>query len=203
MTQAVKPSQINRDAVLWENNDSHPIAQTQNHIPTPLPRYTPAHAPPNNQSHVRTQSSTQSEGAQEPPAPSQDPLLKITTPFKRRLLFTYFSRLSQKSYILPPNLLITARRSFIQQKAQNPSKGPPASQTGAFPTNQQRVFPVPLPRVPEIQPLHSVKPETAQTQLPVLPEAGPQKKPQGRRPKVPPPQPPQALTSFPFQLSKS
>lgn len=176
LTQAVKPSQVNRDAVLWENNDSHPVAQTpaQNHISTLLHRYTPAHAPPNSQSHVRTQSSNQSECNQEPPAQSQEPVSKITTPYK-------------------------PRRSFIQQK---PPKGLPVSQMGAFPSNQQRAFPIPLPRVSEIQPMSSIKPETTQTPLPTLPEAGPQKKPQGRRPKVPPPQPPQALNkqlSFPDQ----
>ncbi|KAA0725257.1 SH3 domain-binding protein 1 [Triplophysa tibetana] len=179
LTQAVKPSQMNRDAVFWENNNSNPVAQIsmQNYNPSPVPRYAPVHAPPNNQSLVRTQSYTQSEGPQEPPAPSMEPVLKITTPYK-------------------------PRRSFVQQKPQNPIKGPLVNQTGALPSNQHRVVPVPLPRVSEIQPLPSVKPETAQTPLPVLPEAGPQKKPQGRRPKIPPPQPPQALKkqlSFPTQ----
>lgn len=194
---------MNRDAVFWENNNSNPVAQisVQNYNPSPVPRYA-AHAPPNNQSHARTQSSTQSEGTQDPPAPSKEPVLKITTPYKRKLLFTDFSKLSQGKLHFTSLLLITARRSFVQQKPQNPSKGPLVNQTGAFPSNQQRVFPVPLPRVSEIQPLPSVKPETAQTPLPMLPEAGSQKKPQGRRPKVPPPQPPQALNkqlSFPAQ----
>lgn len=92
----------------------------------------------------------------------------------------------------------------MQQKTSNLSKVPPLSQSGALPLNQPRAYPVPLPRVSEVQPLASNKPETTQTQLPVLPEAGPQKKTQGRRPKVPPPQPPphQPLSkqlSFPAQ----
>uniref|UniRef100_A0A672Q7Y1 SH3 domain-binding protein 1-like n=1 Tax=Sinocyclocheilus grahami TaxID=75366 RepID=A0A672Q7Y1_SINGR len=90
-------------------------------------------------------------------------------------------------------LISAARRSFIQHKAPNLAKGPPVNQAGAFPAAQTRVFPVPLPRSSEIKPPPSPKPENTQASLPMLPEEGPQKKPQGRRPKVPPPQPPQAL----------
>ncbi|XP_016401528.1 SH3 domain-binding protein 1 [Sinocyclocheilus rhinocerous] len=158
--------QVNRDAVVWDNIDSNPIAQppTQNHMPPALPRYTQAHS----QSQAKTQSSSQSEPTRELPSQSQEPMLKITAPYK-------------------------SRRSFIQQKAPNLAKGPPLSQAGPFPAAQARVFPAPLPRGSEIKPPPSPKPETTQVPLPTLPEGGPQKKPQGRRPKVPPPQPPRAL----------
>ncbi len=67
------------------------------------------------------------------------------------------------------------------------------SQAGPFPAAQTRMIPVPLARGSEIKPPPSPKPETTHAPLPMLPEEGPQKKSQGRRPKVPPPQPPQAL----------
>ncbi|XP_016126204.1 SH3 domain-binding protein 1 [Sinocyclocheilus grahami] len=158
--------QVNRDAVVWDNIDSNPIAQppTQNHMPPALPRYTQAHS----QSQAKTLSSSKSEPTQELPSQSQEPMLKTTAPYK-------------------------PRRSFIQQKAPNLAKGPPLSQAGPFQAAQARVFPAPLPRGSEIKPTPSPKPETTQAPLPTLPEGGPQKKPQGRRPKVPPPQPPQAL----------
>uniref|UniRef100_A0A8C1TUH9 SH3-domain binding protein 1 n=1 Tax=Cyprinus carpio TaxID=7962 RepID=A0A8C1TUH9_CYPCA len=160
VTVVVK-TQVNRDAVVWDNNDSNPIAQppTLNHMPSALPRYTPVHA--HSQSQAKTQCSSQSEPTQE-----------LNLNFQ---------------------LISAARRSFIQHKTPNPAKGPPVNQAGAFPAAQTRVFPVPLPRSSEIKPPPSPKPENTQASLPPLPEGGPQKKPQGRRPKVPPPQPPQAL----------
>ncbi|KAI2658515.1 SH3 domain-binding protein 1 [Labeo rohita] len=174
VTVVVK-SQVNRDAVVWDNIDSNPIAQppTQNHMPSALPRYTPVQT--HNQSQTKTQCSSQSEPTQE--LASQEPTLKIAGPYK-------------------------PRRSFIQHKASNLTRGPSVSQPGSFPAAPTRVFPVPLPRSSEIKPPPLPKPETTQAPLPTLPEAGPQKKPQGRRPKVPPPQPPQALNkqlSFPAQ----
>ncbi|XP_077057179.1 SH3 domain-binding protein 1 [Siphateles boraxobius] len=173
----VKSGQVIRDAVVWDNNDADPIAQppTQNHMPTALPRYTPVHA--QSQLLTKTKCFSQSEPTPELPSQSQEPTLKIYSPYK-------------------------PRRSFIQHKTPNLPKGPPLSQAGPLSTAQTRMFPVPLPRGSEIKPPPSPKPETAQAPLPMLPEAGPQKKPQGRRPKVPPPQPPQALSkqlSFPAQ----
>ncbi|XP_043109617.1 SH3 domain-binding protein 1 [Puntigrus tetrazona] len=158
-------SQVNRDAVVWDNIDSNPSAQppTQNQMPSSLPRYTPVQA--HSQSQAKTPCSIQSEPTQDPP--SQEPTLKITAPYK-------------------------PRRSFIQHKAPNLPKGPLLSQAGSFPAAQTRAFPVPLPRGSEMKPPPLPKPETTQAPLPTLPEGG-QKKPQGRRPKVPPPQPPQAL----------
>lgn len=81
----LKTAQVNRDATVWDNNDSDPAPQppAQNHIPTPLPRYTPVQPPSN---HARTQSSSQSEPTQEP-SQSQEPSLKIGFPYKRMLLF--------------------------------------------------------------------------------------------------------------------
>ncbi|XP_051770484.1 SH3 domain-binding protein 1 [Ctenopharyngodon idella] len=177
VTVVVKAAQVNRDAVLWENNNSDSIAQppTQNHIPTALPRYTPVLA--QSQSQTKPKSSNQSEPSQELPSQTQEPTLKIAGPYK-------------------------PRRSFIQHKTSNLAKGPPVSQTGPSSTAQAKVFPVPLPRSSEIKAPPSPKPETTQAPLPALPETGPPKKPQGRRPKVPPPQPPQALNkqlSFPAQ----
>ncbi|XP_026078276.1 SH3 domain-binding protein 1-like [Carassius auratus] len=167
VTVVVKPL-VNRDAVVWDNNDSYTTAQPPvlNHMPSALPRYTPVHA--HSQSQAKTQCSSQSEPTQELPSQSQEPTLKIAAPFK-------------------------PRRSFIQHKAPNLAKGPPLNQAGAFPAAQTKVFPVPLPRSSEIKPPPSPKPENTQASLATLPEGGPQKKPQGRRPKVPPPQPPQAL----------
>ncbi|XP_067285236.1 SH3 domain-binding protein 1 isoform X2 [Pseudorasbora parva] len=164
-TVVVKAAQVNRDTVVWDSNDSDSIAQppTQNHMPSALPRYTPV----NPQSQSQTKCSSQSDPTQELPFQAQEPTLKIPGPYK-------------------------PRRSFIQHKTPNLAKGPPVSQTGPISTAQTRVFPVPLPRGSEIKP-PSPKPESTQAPLPMLPEAGPQKKPHGRRPKVPPPQPPQAL----------
>uniref|UniRef100_A0A8C2KNU8 SH3-domain binding protein 1 n=2 Tax=Cyprinus carpio TaxID=7962 RepID=A0A8C2KNU8_CYPCA len=178
VTTVVK-SQVNRDAVVWDNIDSNPIAQppTQNHMPSALPLYTPVQA--HSQSQAKTQSSSQSEPIQELPSQSQEPMLKITAPYK-------------------------PRRSFIQHKAPKFAKGPPLSQTCSFPAAQMRTSSVPLPRGSEIKPPPSPKPETTQAPLPTLPEGEPQKKPQGRRPKVPPPQPPQALNkqlSSPAQIA--
>ncbi|KAK7134610.1 hypothetical protein R3I93_017896 [Phoxinus phoxinus] len=172
---AVKSGQVIRDAVVWDN-DSDPIAQpptgTQNHMPTALPRYTPV------QAQSQSKCFSQSEPTPELPSQSQEPTLKISGPYK-------------------------PRRSFIQHKTPSLPKGPPVSQTGPLSTAQMRMLPVPLPRGSEIKPPPlSPKPEIAKAPLPTLPEAGPQKKPQGRRPKVPPPQPPQALNkqlSFPAQ----
>ncbi|XP_026132548.1 SH3 domain-binding protein 1 [Carassius auratus] len=165
VTVVVK-SQVNRDAVVWDNIDSNPIAQppTQNHMPSALPHYTPVQD--HSQSQAKIQSSSQSEPTQELPIQSKEPTLKFTAPYK-------------------------PRRSFIQHKAPNLAKGPPLNQAGLFPAAQRRAFSVPLPRGSEIKPPPS--PETTQAPLPTLPEGGPQKKPQGKRPKVPPPQPPQAL----------
>ncbi|XP_059388089.1 SH3 domain-binding protein 1 [Carassius carassius] len=165
VTVVVK-SQVNRDAVVWDNIDSNPIAQppTQNHMPSALPHYTPVQD--HSQSQAIMQSSSQSEPTQELPSQSKEPKLKFTAPYK-------------------------PRRSFIQHKAPNLAKGPPLNQAGLFPAAQRRAFSVPLPRGSEIKPTPS--PETTQAPLPTLPEGGPQKKPQGKRPKVPPPQPPQAL----------
>ncbi|XP_052426810.1 SH3 domain-binding protein 1 [Carassius gibelio] len=165
VTVVVK-SQVNRDAVVWDNIDSNPIAQppTQNHMPSALPHYTPVQD--HSQSQAKIQSSSQSEPTQELPIQSKEPTLKFTAPYK-------------------------PRRSFIQHKAPNLAKGPPLNQAGVFPAAQRRAFSVPLPRGSEIKPPPS--PETTQATLPTLPEGGPQKKPQGKRPKVPPPQPPQAL----------
>ncbi|XP_051523725.1 SH3 domain-binding protein 1-like [Myxocyprinus asiaticus] len=168
-TLVVKTAQVNRDAIMRYNNVSDPVAlpPTQNHIPTPLPRYTPVYAQSHSQNQAKTLCSSQSEPTQEFPSLSQEPTLKITGPYK-------------------------PRRSFILHKSPNLCKGPPVSQAGAFP--------VPLPRVSETQLPPSPKPETTQAPLPPLPEGGPPKKTQGRRPKVPPPQPPQALNK---QLSSS
>ncbi|XP_051530155.1 SH3 domain-binding protein 1-like [Myxocyprinus asiaticus] len=169
-TLLVKNTQVNRDAIVGDNNDSDPVAQppTQNYIPTPLPRYTPVNAQSQSQNQAMTQCSSQLEPTQELPSQSQEPTLKITAPYK-------------------------SRRSFIQHKAPKLGKGPSVSQAGALSVTQPRAFPVPLPRVSEAQPPPSTKPETTHALLPALPEGGPPKKTQGRRPKVPPPQPPQAL----------
>lgn len=85
VTVVVK-SQVNRDAVVWDNIDSNPIAQppTQNHMPSALPRYTPVQA--HSQSQAKTQSSSQSESTQELPSKSQEPTLKINSPYKRMLV---------------------------------------------------------------------------------------------------------------------
>ncbi|KAK2876535.1 hypothetical protein QQF64_004664 [Cirrhinus molitorella] len=165
VTVVVK-SQVNRDAVVWDNIDSNPVAQlpTHNYMPSAVPRYTSVNT--HNQSQTKAQGSSQPEPTQE--LASQEPTLKISGPYK-------------------------PRRSFIQHKAPNLTKGPAVTQPGSFPAAQTRGFPVPLPRSSEIKPPPSPKPETTQATLPAVPEAGPQKKPQGRRPKVPPPQPPQAL----------
>lgn len=81
----VVKSQVNRD-VVWDNIDSNPIAQppTQNHMPSALPRYTPVHS--HSQWQAKMQSSSQSEPTQELPSQSQEPMLKITGPFKRMLV---------------------------------------------------------------------------------------------------------------------
>ncbi|KAL0179628.1 hypothetical protein M9458_025070, partial [Cirrhinus mrigala] len=73
-------SQVNRDAVVWDNIDSNPTAQppTQNNMPSALPRYTPVHT--HNQSQTKTQCSSQSEPTQE--LASQDPPLRIPGPYK-------------------------------------------------------------------------------------------------------------------------
>ncbi len=82
----VGKSQGNRDSVMWDNIDSNPIAQppAQNYMPSALPRYTPVQ--PHSQSQAKTQSSSQSEPTQELPSQSQEPMLKITAPYKRMLV---------------------------------------------------------------------------------------------------------------------
>ncbi|XP_056325912.1 SH3 domain-binding protein 1 isoform X1 [Danio aesculapii] len=165
VTIVVKTAPVNRDAVVWDN-DSDPIDQplTQDHMPTALPRYTPVLTL--SQSQVMPEISSISEPTQD--LASQEPTLKIAAPYK-------------------------PRRSFIQHKAPNYTKGLLVSPAMSFPTAQTKTPPVPLPRGSEIKPPLSPKPETTLVPLPTLPEGGPPKKPQGRRPKVPPPQPPQAL----------
>lgn len=81
VTLVVKTAQVNRDAVVWDN-DSDPIDQppTQNQMPTALPRYTPVLA--QSQSQVMPQISSQSEPTQDLSA--QEPTLKITAPYKRK-----------------------------------------------------------------------------------------------------------------------
>ncbi len=71
---------------MWDNIDSNPIAQppAQNYMPSALPRYTPVQ--PHSQSQAKTQSSSQSEPTQELPSQSQEPMLKITAPYKRMLV---------------------------------------------------------------------------------------------------------------------
>ncbi|XP_051959058.1 SH3 domain-binding protein 1-like [Xyrauchen texanus] len=115
VTLAVKTAQVNRDVIVWDNNDSDPIAlpPTQNHIPTPLPRYTPVYAQSQSQNQAKTLCSSQPEH-QECASQSQEPILKITGPYK-------------------------PRRSFIQHMSPNLSKGPPVSQAGAFPVPLPRV----------------------------------------------------------------
>jgi len=78
-----KSGQVTRDTVVWDNNDSDPITQppTQNNMPSALPRYTPVHA--QTQSQTKTKHFSQSEPTQELPSQSQEPMLKITTPYKR------------------------------------------------------------------------------------------------------------------------
>ncbi|XP_051968604.1 SH3 domain-binding protein 1-like [Xyrauchen texanus] len=168
-----------KTTIMWENNDSDPVAQlpTQNYIPTPLPRYTPVNSQSQSQNQAMTRCSSQPEPTQELPSQSQEPTLKITAPYK-------------------------SSRSFIPHKAPKLGKGPSVRQAGSLSVTQPRALPVPLPRVSEAQPPASPKPETTCVQLPALPEGGPPKKTQGRRPTVPPPQPPQALNkqlSFPAQ----
>lgn len=123
-------------------------------------------------------------------------------------------------------LCLTARRSFVQHRSFNKDsvvsygkpKTPiaPMSEVGVLP----RSFPQAMPAISEAQNL-SAKPKappvssapsvptvpsaTPATSAPPVrsappPEGGPQKKAVGKRPKVPPPLPPQSL---PKQLSSS
>ncbi|TRZ02254.1 hypothetical protein DNTS_034028 [Danionella cerebrum] len=91
----------------------------------------------------------------------------------------------------------TQTSSELQPQEPTPKTAGPFKSSRSFiqhrPSNVTRVIPVPLPRGSEIKRPLSPK-QSISNLLPTLPEGEPPKKPTSRRPKIPPPLPPPAMS---------
>lgn len=165
----LKTSQVNRDATVWDNNDSDPAPQppAKNHMPTPLPRYTPVHPP-----------SSQSEPTPEP-SQSQEPSLKIGFPYKPRRSFMQ-QKTSNVSKVPPVSQ--TGALPLNQPRA-NPVPLPRVSEVQPLASNKPETTQTQLPPLPETGPQ-----KKTQGRRPKVPP-----------PQPPPPQPLSKQLSFPAQ----
>ncbi|KAK1793918.1 hypothetical protein P4O66_010831, partial [Electrophorus voltai] len=185
----VQTGPLQRGSTVWENNG--PAQNSQPPAQDPGPKRAPCQNQPRPKSEPPPQLQPQSQAATEvktsgTPVPhsarpphSPETTLKITIPFK-------------------------PRKSFIQNKSNNKDsviiygkpKAPvaPSSQAGILPTPLPRSFPAGVHAVPEAELQVATKPQALPSPPASVPEGASQRKALGKRPKVPPPLPPQQLT---------
>ncbi|XP_076856469.1 bargin isoform X2 [Brachyhypopomus gauderio] len=180
----VRTGLLQRGATVWDNNGPAKDGQAPAQDPGPnrvacqnLPRPKSEPTPQLLQSQAETEPKTSSGPVTHSDSTPRSPeaTLKITTPFK-------------------------PRRSFIQSRSYNKDsainygkpKAPiaPSSQTGIPPMPMPRSYPASVHTISETPPPASAKPQAPPSPPP---EGALQKKYQGKRPKVPPPLPPQQL----------
>ncbi|KAK3559611.1 hypothetical protein QTP86_013555, partial [Hemibagrus guttatus] len=201
-------------ATIWENSSPAPASQqsaqasSSNAVPgenqpkpypQPQPRAQLQAKPPfqiQNATHLKANNSP--EDSSEQPEYSSEATLKISTPFKPRRSFVQnrsFNKDSVVSYNKPKTPVAPMNEVGVLPRS-IPSAMPAISEAQTKPAAKPQVPPVPSAPVSTAPPVSSAPPIPSAPP----PEGGTQRKAVNKRPKVPPPLPPQSL---PKQLSSS